>query len=88
MSDFFPGQGRVRRCRQHAQNFSAPRACREMAFPLRCFVWPERLLRIGGNDLGVGARARAMRIHPVKRLAHAPRKYFFALPHFGFICIF
>jgi hypothetical protein len=59
-----------------------------MAFPLLGFVGLERLLGVGCDDLCVGASVRSTRIHPVKRLAHAPRERFFAPPSFGILFIF
>jgi hypothetical protein len=87
LSDFFLGQRCVCRSREHAQNLSAPRAGREMAFPLRRFGRPERLLRIGCNDLGVWALLRAFGSYLVEGFAHAPGKRFLAPPDFGFISV-
>jgi hypothetical protein len=88
LGDFFPREWRIRGSGEHAQNFSAPSARRKMAFPLRCFIGPERLLRVSRENLGVGARSGAARIDPVKSLAHAPRQCFFTAPDFGFVSIF
>jgi hypothetical protein len=58
-----------------------------MAFPLGRFGRRERLLRIGRDDLGVGALLRAVGFHLVEGFAHAPGERFLALADFGFISI-
>jgi hypothetical protein len=43
-----------------------------MAFPLRRFGRPERLLRVGRNDLSVWTLPRAVGFYLVEGFAHAP----------------
>jgi hypothetical protein len=82
LGDFFPREWRIRGSGEHTQNFSAPSARGKMAFPLRGFVGPERLLRVGRENLGVGTRPGGARIDAVKSIAHAPRQCFFSAPDF------
>ncbi len=58
-----------------------------MAFPLRRFGRPERLLGKSRDYPGVGSLLCAGGFHLVESFAHAPGKRFFALPDFGFISI-
>jgi hypothetical protein len=87
LSDFFLGQRRIRRGGEHAQNVSAPRAHREMTFPLGRFVRPERLLRIGCDDLGVGTLTFAVGIHLVQGFSYAPGERFLVPLWFGFVSV-
>jgi hypothetical protein len=85
LSDFLLGQRRVCRCGKHAQNFSAPRARSEVAFPLFSFRLAEAPFRICRKDLALRAIACVARIHLVEGFAQAPGESFIAPPHFELI---
>jgi hypothetical protein len=56
-----------------------------MPFPLAGLFRGQRLLRVSGDNLGIGTLVRRARRHPVQSFAHTPGELFFALPDFSFV---
>jgi hypothetical protein len=48
---------------------------------------PERLLRVGRDDLGIRTLSRAVGFHLIQGFRHAPGKRFLVPPDIGFVSV-
>jgi len=64
--------------REHGQDFSATPADREVAFPPRNFVRPERLFVVRRDQFGVGTLPGVLALESIQSIAHPPSEGFFS----------